>query len=934
LQLGDMRELLMGAVKDANLAEMMQGMSPDASLQDIVAELDLEQVQHSTLGVDFSALTSKAFNSIPGVSEMNGRLLANGGDAQIQIHKSPVTADFGSLLREPVYFDDFATTLNMTWLESDLLLEAESLILSNSDVSLQARAWMEAGPEKRPFLALRASYQDGNAASTGKYLPVSIMWEDTVAWLDKNIKGGHIAEGGLMFHGRLQKISELEKNQSGEFHALFRVQEPDVSFLPEWPSAQNGHGEVSFHNLAMNISFDDVRFATSIIDHVNISIPDLTHSLLIINGNTSQPAGVVLDTLEILPILEVAHQINRRKQRIGGEVDTRLVLRIPLYSMADEKLSIKATAALKGVDLSIPEWMIDFKNVNGKLNVENERVSAPDLRGLYYGDSASLVITPDVNKERTVFNLKGDLASRNLATLLPPYLQKPVQGKSPWDIQVSVANRPSARNVPVRIHAKSNLSGTELAFPQPFNVAKKDAQQFNFDATISAANELDFKATLVDRLYASGQVKLVSEKEVKLSGLQVNFGGEQVMDKSPGVHLAGHIKNLNLNEWDAYRKRYFKDDVDGSSVLKQLQQVDVTVDESIWANQRIRESKVKLQNNGSLIDGAIDSSLASGSVRIPFDIDNEHPFTADLDYIRLQKSELENNLTPDIKNMPNLLINSKKVIYESMEFSALTLHTQNSDEAFDVKQLDFSRDEVSLKSSGHWQYNAETNEHVSVFNINIEGEEFGQTLSALGLGETIRNGEIQFDGQIGWSGSLYDINWPTLIGEVELKLEDGYLRNVDPGAGRFVGLLSLNALPKRLFLDFGDVLSEGMQFDVIQGQFSIKGETMTTTNASMEGSSATVRVSGSTNLRDQTYDQSMTIVPRVGDTLPVLGALAAGNAVGWGVLLIQRIFKDPIDKSVEIQYKVSGSWEDPEIRLISAPEPVKNLENNLSNDDS
>ena len=124
------------------------------------------------------------------------------------------------------------------------------------------------------------------------------------------------------------------------------------------------------------------------------------------------------------------------------------------------------------------------------------------------------------------------------------------------------------------------------------------------------------------------------------------------------------------------------------------------------------------------------------------------------------------------------------------------------------------------------------------------------------------------------------MNWPTLIGEVELKLENGYLNNVEPGAGRFVGLLSLNALPRRLFLDFGDVLNEGMQFDVIQGQFSIKGETMTTSNASMEGASATVRLFGSTNLRDKTYDQSMTIIPNVGDTLPILGTLAAGNAVG------------------------------------------------------
>jgi uncharacterized protein YhdP len=94
---------------------------------------------------------------------------------------------------------------------------------------------------------------------------------------------------------------------------------------------------------------------------------------------------------------------------------------------------------------------------------------------------------------------------------------------------------------------------------------------------------------------------------------------------------------------------------------------------------------------------------------------------------------------------------------------------------------------------------------------------------------------------------------------------------------------------------------------------------MDTENASMDSDSAKVNIYGSTNLRKKTYDQKMVIVPKIGETLPVIGSLAVSNAVGWGLLLIQKIFQKPIEKSVEIEYKVSGTWEKPNIELIEKP---------------
>ena len=62
----------------------------------------------------------------------------------------------------------------------------------------------------------------------------------------------------------------------------------------------------------------------------------------------------------------------------------------------------------------------------------------------------------------------------------------------------------------------------------------------------------------------------------------------------------------------------------------------------------------------------------------------------------------------------------------------------------------------------------------------------------------------------------------------------------------------------------------------------------------------------------------MRVTPKFRQTLPILGAVAASTTVGWGLLLLQNLFKKSIDDAVEIEYKVTGSWDDPQIELIKA----------------
>ena len=86
----------------------------------------------------------------------------------------------------------------------------------------------------------------------------------------------------------------------------------------------------------------------------------------------------------------------------------------------------------------------------------------------------------------------------------------------------------------------------------------------------------------------------------------------------------------------------------------------------------------------------------------------------------------------------------------------------------------------------------------------------------------------------------------------------------------------------------------------------------------MEGPAAKIKISGRTGLLARDYDQQIRVTPNIRHTLPVIGAVTQSLSVGWSLLLLQNLFKKPIDKAVEIEYRITGSWDDPKIDLVSA----------------
>jgi uncharacterized protein YhdP len=189
-------------------------------------------------------------------------------------------------------------------------------------------------------------------------------------------------------------------------------------------------------------------------------------------------------------------------------------------------------------------------------------------------------------------------------------------------------------------------------------------------------------------------------------------------------------------------------------------------------------------------------------------------------------------------------------------------------------------------------------------------------------GSTIRKGETDLLINADWEGTPMQFSLEKLNGTISMHIGKGQLLDVDPAAGRLFGLLSIQALPRRLTLDFRDLFGKGMAFDRMEGNFDVTNGDAYTNDLYMQGPAVEVAVSGRTGLSQKDYDQRVTVTPRVTGNLPVAGALFGPVGLGIGAIfyLAGEMFesvRSNIDNLLRYQYTITGSWNDPVVERIN-----------------
>jgi uncharacterized protein YhdP len=231
-----------------------------------------------------------------------------------------------------------------------------------------------------------------------------------------------------------------------------------------------------------------------------------------------------------------------------------------------------------------------------------------------------------------------------------------------------------------------------------------------------------------------------------------------------------------------------------------------------------------------------------------------------------------------------------------------------------------------LTAAGWWRNTRSTQQ--TELDVDLDVRDAGKYLARFGLPGALRGAATQLRGQLAWAGSPQEFDYPTLNGAFSVDTGRGQFTKLDPGIGKLLGILSLQAFKRRLEGDYQDLFGEGFAFDEISGNVRIKDGVMRTDDLKIVGPSARVTITGEADIARETQNLSVRVQPTLSASVSV-GAAAlllanpiVGAVIGAGSLLAQKIMQDPIEQIFSQRYVITGSWSDPQVENGSRPSPT------------
>ena len=231
-----------------------------------------------------------------------------------------------------------------------------------------------------------------------------------------------------------------------------------------------------------------------------------------------------------------------------------------------------------------------------------------------------------------------------------------------------------------------------------------------------------------------------------------------------------------------------------------------------------------------------------------------------------------------------------------------------------LNRLQLGNPDAQLNATGRWLAGAAKRQMALDFTLDVA--DGGALLQRLGLGAVLKGTKGQLKGALAWDGSPLGLDFPTLGGTLGLALTGGQFLKVDAGAARLLGVLSLQALPRRLLLDFRDVFQEGFAFDNISADLRIARGVAYTDNLRLRGVQAVVLMDGSADIARETQDLQVVVLPELNTASAALAYAAINPAIAVGAFLGQWLLSEPLRQASAREFRVTGPWADPKVERI------------------
>ncbi|MFA5914550.1 MAG: AsmA-like C-terminal region-containing protein, partial [Burkholderiales bacterium] len=594
-----------------------------------------------------------------------------------------------------------------------------------------------------------------------------------------------------------------------------------------------------------------------------------------------------------------------------GNGKLQLKLDLPLAHPAEVKVAGSYQMIANQVRID-PDWP-PVTQVSGRLEFTDNSVNLRAINAQFLGGPVLVGIASQRDGSIAV-NARGTLTATALQAALDEPLLRQLSGSTAWS---SVMN---FRRRGVSIVVESGLQGIVSTLPAPLAKPRAELLPLRFEHTVATEerNGNWSGPPSADRSTLDlGKIVRMELQRRRENGKMVIERGAIGLNEAPrlpetGIVLNGNAPELDLDQWLSALGG------SGGAPLP-LTALSLKVGALDVYGKRLNDVSLRAGFHGSDWLANIDARELAGDVR--WRSQGKGRVSAQLSHFTFPDptpGKLPDDMPP--KELPGLDIVADNLVVHGKKLGRLELAAANAGLDWRIEKLTLTTPESHLAADGLWQGTA-AQQRTSV-NLKLDVSDVGKYLQRIGYPGSMQRGSATLTGRLNWAGNPQSIDYPSLTGELSLIAEKGQFLKIEPGIGKLLGILSLQALPRRITLDFRDIFSDGFAFDTITGTAAVAKGVLHTKDFVMRGPSAQVGMSGDIDLAQETQALRVRVVPSVGDSLSVAGLMLANPIAGVASFLAQRLLKDPLGQAFAYEYNVSGTWADPKVEKVARETPA------------